>query len=358
MSDKQVIVETLYSSYKLKGFVREEEALHLMSDHKLSLQDIEIVTGQLLGLGVIFADDVVSEDEDDIDRTRTDYEAIFDEVLSISPGQIMLIEFIRCIHPPQWREWRILMPQAQAGNSYAKNRLFEMYLRVVVKLALNTYKIEAYELDDLIQEGIMGLLSAIQHYDGSKHGSFVSYIPWWVMQYMSRAIANKSRTIRLPVHVQESLKRLSNLTNEIKQKLDYEPSITELAEKTGATVTKIQEMQRYLQGPISLDEVKQEDIDGFISYDIADTESMSAFENVYESMLCACIEEACTDLKVRELSILKLRFGLDDGQERTLEEIGNIYHITRERVRQIEAKALRKLKHPAHYKLLKSYLTV
>jgi RNA polymerase primary sigma factor len=357
MGEIQLVIDKLYEKYQSQGFIREEEALTMMSAFNLSLQDIEKVTGLLLGKGVIFADDLVSDD-DDIDRTRTDYEAIFEEVLLISPGQEMLIEFIRGIRPPQWREWHILMPQANAGNSYAQNRLFEMYLRVVVRLALNLYKNAGYELDDLIQEGSMGLLSAIQHYQSSKHDSFVQYFPMWVMQFMNRAVANKSRVIRLPVHVQEALKKLYDSINQIRGKLNYELSIAELAEKTNTTIAEIREMQIFLRKPISLEELQQEDIDGFISYEIADAESTSAFEMVYETMLSSCIDKACDNLKTRELSVLKLRFGLDDGLERTLEEIGNIFHVTRQRIRQIESKALKKLRHTAHSKSLKSYLAV
>jgi RNA polymerase primary sigma factor len=358
MGSHQVIVDKLYDLYQSRGFVREEEALDLMEVHDLSLPEIERVTGTLIGMGVIFAEDSPTEDEDDEDRTRTDYESIFSEILSISPGQRTFIDFIRDIRAPQWREWINLMPQAKAGNSYATNRLFEMYLRVVVRLALNFYKNEGYELDDLIQEGAIGLLSAISHYNDSKHESFVSYFPTWVMQFMIRAIMNKKSTIRLPVHVQESLRKLVSSIAEIKQGLNCEPSPPELALKTGMTLEKFQEMQTYLEEPISIETFEQEDGDGFIWYGIVDIDSQSPIEMVYESLRKNCIESELKALSDRESSILSMRFGLDDGQERTLEEIGCFYNVTRERIRQIETRALHKLQYSAHTKRLKSYLTV
>ena len=181
-TERDAIISELYNRYQANGFITEDEALACFVAYQIPLTLIDSITDHLLSIGVIIKiNDSQDDYEEEInDRTRTDYEAIFLEVLQISPGLTVLVDYIKNVKPPQHREWHILIPQAQNGNQYARDRLFDMYLRVVVKIALKYHKESGYEIDDIIQVGGMGLLRAIRAYDFSKHGSFVSYMPLWI----------------------------------------------------------------------------------------------------------------------------------------------------------------------------------
>jgi RNA polymerase primary sigma factor len=195
--------------YNANGFITEDQIFDMLIESNISLHAFDVLTGELLDRGVIITSESEEADEDeDNDRTRTDYNIIFTEAVSVSPGLLPIIEYIKDIRPPQRNEWRVLMPQAKSGNQYALNRLFEMYLRVVVKLALGLYKRYGYELDDLLQEGALGLMKAICNYDFIIHGSFVSYFPFWVKQRIDRTIADKSRLIRIPVNMHQTMENM------------------------------------------------------------------------------------------------------------------------------------------------------
>jgi RNA polymerase primary sigma factor len=356
-SNHKAIIDELYAEYRSKGFIQEDEALSLMAAHSLSLQETERITGILLGMGVIFGDNR-EDDDDDVDRTRTDYDVIFNEVLSISPNTAPLIAYIQEVRPPQYREWHTLIPQAQNGNLYARNRLFDMYLRNVVRLALNAYKNDGWELDELIQEGALGLLRAVKRYDSGKHGSFVSYLPWWVTQYMSRAIGDKSRLIRIPIHALESLRNLNSKINELNKVLGHEPTALEIAEYSGLSEDEVNNMRKQTQLSISLDELLEDESDGYDGFDISDEQSDTLFDLVSIATLRETIDDVLKTLKDREEEVMRLRFGLDDDVERTLEEVGAQFGVTRERIRQIEAKALRRLRHPMRSSKFKGYFDV
>jgi RNA polymerase primary sigma factor len=352
--NETAIINELYSRYQANGFISEEEALDLMATNNVSLQDTERLTGILLGLGIIFVDEVISDDDDYIDKSRTDYEIIFNEVLRIAPGQAVLIDYIRNIRPPQWREWRVLMPQAKAGNQYAFNRLFEMYLRVVVKLSLNLHKRYGYELDDLLQEGALGLMKAIRSYDSTMHGSFVSYFPFWVKQRINRAIADSSRTIRIPVHLHEIMEKYQATIIKLEISFGRIPSIAEVSDEMEMSVEEVEQVQGYCYKIESIEEyLTMHSEDDFSEKNLIDT---TPFDDVYKRMLRDVIISVLNSLTNREASVMRLRFGIDDQRERTLEEVGTVFNLTRERIRQIEAKALRRLRNPSRIKKLKGYL--
>jgi RNA polymerase primary sigma factor len=318
-----------------------------MVAENIGLVDVNRITDKLIEKGVIFAEDPNDEnDEEEIDRTRTNYESIFKEVLSISPTLSYLIDYIKDIRPPQFREWHILIPQAQEGNYYARNRLFDMYLRKVVHLALTSFQNEGYELDDLIQEGGLGLLRAIDRYDSGKHGSFVSYMPWWITQHMSRAICDKDRLIRIPVHALETLRKLNKITEELAERLGREPSTREIAAFSEFSETEINTMLEQSQLPISLDKMVKKSGDGFLEFNIPDKQSPTVADIIYEDALHEVMNKVLKSLSEKEERVLRLRFGFFDGNVRTLEEIAAEYNVTRERVRQIESTALRKLHTP------------
>jgi RNA polymerase primary sigma factor len=348
----QEIIDKLYSLYKSKGFIREEEALDLMAENNISLQDIQRLTGILLGMGAVFADDAMNDDENSIDKSRTDYEMIYDEVMQIAPGLEAFIGYIRNIRPPQWKEWRILIPQAKVGNKYAINRLFEMYLRVVVKIALYSYKRCEYELEELLQEGAIGLLQAIRCYDSSVHDSFVAYFPFWVKQRINRAISNNSRIIRIPVHLHEMMIKFQSTVNKIKLNMGRLPSIEEISKEMGLTLEKTKQIQSYFFKIESYEDyIALHSNPNYIGHDLVDNRP---FTDVEKKLIRDAITSALNKLTNREAFVLRMRFGIDDGRTRTLEEVGTAFNVTRERIRQIEAKAIRKLRHPN--KKLKKYL--
>jgi RNA polymerase primary sigma factor len=349
----QVTVEKLYALYKRQGFLREDEALSAMSADGVSLVGINRVTDRLIALGVIFADDSVADDEDN-DRAQIDYDAICAEILEISPGQQILIDYIRNVHPPQNREWRSLVTQMNSGNEYAFNRLFDMYLRVVVKIALRFHKDEGFELDDAIQEGSMGLIRAILQYDGGRHGNLGSYLPLWIQQYISRAVADKGRTIRLPVHVYEAVQRLKASRNRLYDATGIEPSYAEIAAAAEISAETAIKLFKTMPESVSLENLFENEENEEIIFKYF---SLPSFE---EEMVDASTAEKLQDLlctlKEREARVLSLRYGLYDGRERTLEEVGSYFDVTRERVRQIEDKALRKLRHPSRAKHITDFI--
>lgn len=337
-------VEKLYALYKEKGFLREEEALAVMTADGVSLVGITRVTDKLIALGVIFADDSASNDDEDNDRAQTDYDALYAEVLGISPGQQILIDYIRNVRPPQNREWRPLITQMNSGNEYAFNRLFNMYLRVVVKIALRFHKENGFELDDATQEGSMGLIRAIKQYDGSSHGNLGSYLPLWIQQYISRAVADKSRTIRLPAHVCEVVQQITQSQKRLFDTLGREPSFIEIATDAEISVDTVIKLLKAIQEPISLETMLEDEANEEIIFKYFSIPSLE--EEADNDFTVEIVRESLQTLTDRERRVLSLRFGLSDGYERTLEEVGVVFNVTRERIRQIEAKALRKLRHP------------
>lgn len=355
-SGHQLIIDKLYDLYELKGFIREKEALDLMSAQDVSLQDTQRITDTLLGLGVIFADDSDLDTDNDFDYTQTDYESIFQEVLQISPEQELLVNFMRSIRPPQRREWNTLIPQAQAGNSYAYNRLFEMYLRVVIKIALSLYKSSGYELDDLIQEGCIGLTRAIRVYDVSKHGYFASYLPLWISQFMNRAIADKSSPIRIPVHMQERINSLKKVSDNIEYTSGAVVTPRAIADAMGVEINEVKQILAARYEIVSFDEIKQVAEDGYVEHLSIDALIYSWLDEIEGNMLREQIDKLLSSLSEREQNVLKMRYGLDGSKECTLEQIGSIFGLTRERVRQIEEKALLKLRRPNKGKFLVDYL--
>jgi len=352
----QTIIKELYNRYQANGYITEDEALAYFVAHKLPLNEVDSITEHILTLGIIIElnDDNI-DDDDDIDRTQTNYELIYSKVLAISPGQISLINYLRNIRPPKHREWQKLMPQAKNNNKYALDRLFEMYLRVVVKIALNSYKNDGYELDDLIQEGALGLLRAIKNYDFSKHGSFISYLPWWVKQYINRAIADKSRTIRIPVHFFDQIKLVRHAIESYQNKYFIEPTYEEIAYELNMTINDIERIVRFSEEPIPIYDIIDNEEDETYEIKLYTTDDELPYNIYYKKDLENKINFVLSSLEPREKAVLRLRYGLYDGQIRTLEECGKILNVTRERIRQIEEKALRKLRHYKTAKFIKDF---
>ena len=303
-------------------------------------------------IAVVSEDDNNAEDGGDANLLSDD---ILTKDLNINDPVRMYLKEIGQIKLLTMEEELSLADRIAAGDEMAKTILAEANLRLVVSIA-KRYVGRGMLFLDLIQEGNIGLMKSVEKFDVSKGYKFSTYATWWIRQAITRAIADQARTIRVPVHMVETINKLARIQRQLTLELNREPSEDELAAKMGISVEKIREIYKISQEPVSLETPIGEEDDSHLGDFVPDERNMSPEEYATNEILKDEISEVLLTLTEREEKVIRLRFGLEDGKARTLEEVGQMFGVTRERIRQIEAKALRKLRHPSRSRKLRDYL--
>ena len=291
--------------------------------------------------------------EDDIDMDKLDLS--LPKGISIDDPVRMYLKEIGKIPLLKPHEEVELAKRMLEGDEIAKQRLVEANLRLVVSIA-KRYVGRGMLFLDLIQEGNLGLIKAVEKFDYVRGFKFSTYATWWIRQAITRAIADQARTIRIPVHMVETINKLIRVSRQLLQELGRDPKPEEIAKEMEMSEEKVREIMKIAQDPVSLETPIGEEEDSHLGDFIPDEDALAPAEAAAYSLLKDQIEEVLGSLNEREQKVLKLRFGLEDGRARTLEEVGKEFDVTRERIRQIEAKALRKLRHPSRSKKLRDYL--
>lgn len=318
--------------------------------------DDDFVADEIIEDDVPDVDDIKVDDEDDEDARIIAGGAVDDQLASkINDPVRMYLKEIGRIDLLGIEEERELAIAAKAGDEVAKQKLAEANLRLVVSIA-KRYVGRGMLFLDLIQEGNMGLIKAVEKFEPDKGFKFSTYATWWIRQAITRAIADHARTIRIPVHMVETINKLNRIQRSLVQELGREPNAEELAEKMEMTPARVREILKISQEPVSLETPIGEEDDSHLGDFIEDQDSLSPTDYATNEVLKEQLRDVLETLTDREERVLRLRFGIDDGRSRTLEEVGQEFGVTRERIRQIEAKALRKLRYPSRSKRLKDFM--
>lgn len=359
------VKDQLIEHGKKRSSLNYKDIMEKLSPFDQDPEQMEEFYEQLSDLGI----EVVNENDEEVNSLRPSEDNedkdgddfSFDDDLSLPPGikindpvRMYLKEIGRVPLLSADDEVELAM-RIKNGDEEAKRRLAEANLRLVVSIA-KRYVGRGMLFLDLIQEGNMGLIKAVEKFDHNKGFKFSTYATWWIRQAITRAIADQARTIRIPVHMVETINKLIRVSRQLLQELGREPSPEEIAAEMELTVEKVREIMKIAQEPVSLETPIGEEDDSHLGDFIEDQEALAPADAAAYELLKEQLEDVLDTLTEREENVLRLRFGLDDGRTRTLEEVGKVFGVTRERIRQIEAKALRKLRHPSRSKRLKDFL--
>ena len=342
--------DKIYQIVKKKGYVIEDDIYYRFSvKYNLSAKEVQDIVEWLKQQNIKL---VQPEGKDNF--KPEEYEKLINQA-SISDPVKMYFKDMGKVPLLTAEEEVELAKQMIAGSEYAKSRLCEANLRLVVSIAKRYTGKSGMQFLDLIQEGNIGLLKAVEKFDHTKGFRFSTYATWWIRQAITRAIADQARTIRIPVHMVETINKLSRVSKKLLQEFGREPTPKEIAKELNITEEKVAEIQKIALDPISLENPVGEEEDSKIGDFIEDETSLNPAEAANRAMLKEQLLAVIDTLTPREQKVIRLRYGLDDAHPRTLEEVGREFNVTRERIRQIEAKALRKLKHPNRSKKLKDF---
>ena len=344
----------LVKNGKEKGFITYEELATSLKGLDLDADSLDELYNAFNENNIAIISEGEEDDENSGAKILLDDNALTKDLTINDPVRMYLKE-IGQIKLLSLEEEGILADRITAGDEEAKNILAEANLRLVVSIA-KRYVGRGMLFLDLIQEGNIGLMKAVDKFDVTKGYKFSTYATWWIRQAITRAIADQARTIRVPVHMVETINKLARIQRQLTLELNREPTEEELAKKMGTNVEKVREIYKISQDPVSLETPIGEEDDSHLGDFIKDERNLSPEEFATNEMLKDEISQVLETLTEREEKVIRLRFGLEDGKPRTLEEVGQMFGVTRERIRQIEAKALRKLRHPSRSRKLRDYM--
>lgn len=354
--DKKAVVKELLELGKQKGQLNNQDILDAIGEIDFDPEQLEKLYDNLEQQGIEIVEDMGDIKIDDIDLgDGKDSDFVADGAVTVDdPVKVYLKEIGRVPLLSSEEEIDLAIRIAN-GDVQAKQRLSEANLRLVVSIA-KRYLGRGMQFLDLIQEGNLGLIKAVDKFDYTKGFKFSTYATWWIRQAITRAIADQARTIRIPVHMVETINKVKKVQSQLLHQNGHEPTPDEIADELDLPVDKLREIMRVAQEPVSLETPIGEEEDSHLGDFIPDDGAPAPADAASHTMLREQLSDVLSTLTPREEKVLRLRFGLEDGRSRTLEEVGKEFNVTRERIRQIEAKALRKLRHPSRSRKLKDYL--
>ena len=360
--DKKTVIRDLVELGKSKGKLTTKEITDALEEMNFDVEKVDKLYEELEELNIEIVEDLEQDMDLDLSTIPSDShseeseedDAPAEGVNIDDPVKVYLKEIGRVPLLSSEEEIELAKRMAE-GDEKAKKRLSEANLRLVVSIA-KRYVGRGMQFLDLIQEGNLGLIKAVEKFDHTKGFKFSTYATWWIRQAITRAIADQARTIRIPVHMVETINKVKKVSNQLLHKNGHEPTAEEIAKELDMPVDKVREIMRVAQEPVSLETPIGEEEDSHLGDFIPDDDAPAPAEAASHTLLKEQLSDVLQTLTPREEKVLRLRFGLEDGRSRTLEEVGKEFNVTRERIRQIEAKALRKLRHPSRSKKLKDFL--
>ena len=360
-TDKKNVISSLIESGKAKGKLSTKDITDALEELDYDVEQVDKLYSMLEGQNIEIVEEGASLDDDldKLDLEGKDGEdaldlSFVDGVNIDDPVKVYLKEIGRVPLLSSDEEVELAQRMAE-GDAYAKKRLAEANLRLVVSIA-KRYVGRGMQFLDLIQEGNLGLIKAVEKFDHTKGFKFSTSATWWIRQAITRAIADQARTIRIPVHMVETINKVKKVSSQLLHQNGHDPTAEEIAAALDMPVDKVREIMRVAQEPVSLETPIGEEEDSHLGDFIPDDDAPAPADAASHTLLKEQLGEVLKTLTPREEKVLRLRFGLEDGRSRTLEEVGKEFNVTRERIRQIEAKALRKLRHPSRSKKLKDFL--